>query len=145
MAPVIRLLTGAFAYMDGLIDPPSSLTRMTPESFAAEARDKELWVIPGPDGPVACIVLSPAADHLYLGKLAVAAEYRGRSLARQMIALAERRARALGLPRLRLQSRVELSGNHATFAHMGFRETARTAHPGHDRPTSITFEKPVLP
>ena len=46
-----------------------------------------------------------------------------------------------GKPALELQTRIELTGNHAAFRRMGFVETARTAHPGFDRPTSITFRK----
>jgi hypothetical protein len=47
---------------------------------------------------------------------------------------------ALGLDHLELQTRVELTENHATFRAMGFVETGRTAHPGYDR-TSITFRR----
>ena len=50
---------------------------------------------------------------------------------------------ALHLPVLELQTRVELTENHATFRALGFVEVARTAHPGYDRPTSITFRRPV--
>lgn len=142
MPAVHTLLTGAFAYMQGRIDPPSSLLSMTPDSFAKEARTNELWAILDP-GPVACMVLSPRADHLYLGKLAVAGSHRGRGLARLMLDHAAARARVLGLPRLVLQTRVELTENHATFTRLGFTEIARTAHPGHDGPTSITFARPV--
>jgi hypothetical protein len=40
-------------------------------------------------------------------------------------------------------ARVELTETHATFRALGFTETGRTAHPGFDRPTSITFRRPV--
>ncbi|EAQ04533.1 acetyltransferase, GNAT family protein [Pseudooceanicola batsensis HTCC2597] len=140
LAPVLDLLRRAFAPMDARIDPPSSLTRMTPASLAQEARENELWIIPG---PTACVILTPATDHLYIGKLAVAESARGTGLARRLIGLARDRAAAHGLPTLRLQTRVELSENHATFRRLGFVQTGRTAHPGHDRPTSVTFERPV--
>ncbi|MBR9764045.1 MAG: GNAT family N-acetyltransferase [Rhodobacteraceae bacterium] len=143
MGPVHALLTRAFAYMEGRIDPPSSLGRMPPEVLAREAAENELWILPPAEAPLACMVLSPKPDHLYLGKLAVAEAARGRGLGRQMMDHAEARARALALPRLRLQTRIELSGNHATFRSLGFVEVARTAHPGYDRPTSLTFEKAV--
>ena len=148
MGPVHALLTAAFAYMEGRIDPPSSLSRMTPDTLSEEAARKELWVIPDPaphasPTPQACVILTPQPDHLYIGKLAVAAQARSQGLARQLIELAETRARALGLPRLRLQTRVELVENHATFTRMGFVQTGETAHEGYDRPTSLTFDRPV--
>ena len=52
--------------------------------------------------------------------------------------MAETRARALGLPVLELQTRVELTENHAAFRALGFAQTGATAHPGFDRPTSLT-------
>jgi ribosomal protein S18 acetylase RimI-like enzyme len=89
------------------------------------------------------MLLTPQADTLYLGKLAVAEGARGRGLARVMVDHACARARALGLAHVTLQTRVELVENHATFARLGFVEIARAAHPGYDRPTSITYRRPV--
>jgi predicted GNAT superfamily acetyltransferase len=94
--------------------------------------------------PVACVFLTPRPQALYVGKLAVAATERGRGHARALVTLAEARARSLGLPMLELQTRVELTENHATFRALGFVETGRTAHAGYDRPTSITFRRPVV-
>jgi len=142
MQAIHRLLSTAFAYMEDRIDPPSSLRRMTPSTFAEEARRKELWALLDP-APVACMVLTPRPGHLYLGKLAVAEDQRGRGIARLMLAHADARARALGLPALVLQTRVELTENHAAFTRLGFAETARTAHAGYDRPTSVTFTRTV--
>ena len=142
MGAVHALVTRAFAGMEGRIDPPSSLTRMGPEDFAREAAEAELWALCDPD-PVAVMVLRPRAEELYLGKLAVDPARQGAGLGRRLVEHAAARARALGLPRLVLQTRVELVENHTAFAAMGFRETGRTAHPGYDRPTSVTFARDV--
>lgn len=139
--PVLQLVQDSFAYMDTRIDPPSSMHRLTVEDIRQQAAAGEVWVIGAP--PVACMFLTNKGNFLYLGKLAVAADHRGKGLARQMVALAAARARALDLPAVELQTRVELTENHATFAALGFTETGRTAHPGYDRPTSITFRLPV--
>ncbi len=144
-APVLALIRDAFAGMEGRIDPPSSMHRLTEAALAGMAGSGEVWVLDEPGGPVACMVLTPAPDHLYLGKLAVDARFRGQGLARQMVRLAVSRARERGLPEVRLQTRVELTENHAAFAAMGFRQTGATAHPGFDRPTSLTFARPVPP
>ncbi|MBN8292291.1 GNAT family N-acetyltransferase [Rhodobacter sp. NTK016B] len=139
MKPVHALLTQAFAYMDAVIDPPSSLGRMTIADLAAEARAQELWVLD--PGPVACMILTDKGDTLYLGKLAVAASHRGQGLARVMVDHAVARARALSRPSVTLQTRVELTANQAAFQAMGFAEIGRTAHKGYDRPTSITYRR----
>lgn len=127
--------------MEGRIDPPSSLRNLTPEALTRQAATGEIWVI---GAPVACVFLTPKPGALYLGKLAVAASHRGRGLARQLIELAEERARVLSLPALELETRVELVENQAAFRAMGFEEVGRTAHPGYDRPTSITYRRAVF-
>lgn len=140
---ILTLIRDSFAYMDGRIDPPSSMHRLTPGDIAAQAAEGEVWVIGQP--PLACVYLTVKPGALSIGKLAVARDHRGQGLARRLIDTAETRARALGLPMLELQTRVELTGNQATFRALGFHETARTAHEGYDRPTSITFRRPVAP
>ncbi len=142
---MLALLREAFAFMDGRIDPPSSLRDLTPEVLSAQAEGGEIWIIDETDvGIAACIVLTPKTDALYLGKLAVAAAFRGRGLARRLIEVAEERARERGLPALELQTRVELVENQAAFLAMGFQEVGRTAHPGFDRATSITYRRAVF-
>ena len=138
LAPTLALIRNAFAGMDGVIDPPSSAHRLTLDDL----RDSgALWVIGTP--PHACVVLTPKPPVLYLGKLAVAADRRGTGLARRLVDLAVTQARAMALAAVELQVRVELTGNLAAFAAMGFTEVARTAHPGYDRPTSVTLRRTV--
>ena len=134
---ILTLIRDSFAYMDSVIDPPSSMHRMTLDSLRATADTCEIWTL----GRQACVILTPKQDTLYVGKLCVAPPARGQGLAREMITHAATRAKALDLPSLTLEVRVELTDNHATFKAMGFTEVARTAHHGYARPTSITFQK----
>jgi ribosomal protein S18 acetylase RimI-like enzyme len=143
LAGVLSLLRASFAYMEGRIDPPSSLHRLTFGDVEAQATRAEVWAIEDEGRVVASVFLTPQAHALSLGKLAVAVTHRGRGLARRLVAIAERRAAELGLPSVELQSRVELTENHSAFAAMGFRVTGETTHPGFDRPTSLTFAKPI--
>lgn len=140
-ASILRLIQTEFAAMEGRIDPPSSMHALTPDAIARHAETGEVWVIGTP--AIACVFLTPQADALYVGKLAVAAEHRGQGNARALLDQAAKRARALHLPALTLQTRVELVENHAAFAALGFVETGRSAHPGFDRPTTVNFRKPV--
>ena len=138
---LLHLIRAEFAYMDGRINPPSSVHSLTAGSIAAQAQTGEVWVLGHP--PAACVFLTPKPQALYVGKLAVAASHRRQGLARRLVNLAETRARALHLPALERQTRIELTENQAAFRARGFVEVARTAHPGHDRPTSITFRRAV--
>jgi GNAT superfamily N-acetyltransferase len=140
---VLRLIRAAFADMDGRIDPPSSMHRLTAAEIAVQAETGEVWVIEDLGVPVACVFLTVKPGCLYLGKLAVAQPWRGHGLARRLVEVAGARARAMGLPVLELQARVELAENHAAFRALGFTQTAATAHDGYDRPTALTFCKPI--
>lgn len=137
------LLVTCFSDMDGRIDPPSSLKSMTPASLGAKAGEGTLLTLWQGDTLIGCGFATDAGDVLYLDKLAILPAHRGRGLLRRMVARAEVIARAAGRDALRLSSRVELTENHAAFTALGFVEVARTAHPGYDRPTSITFEKRI--
>ncbi len=141
LAQVLALIRKSFAYMDGRIDPPSSMHRLTLEGLSNQAGTAEVWVLGQP--VAACVMLTPRPDCLYLGKLAVDPGQRGAGLARRLVDLAIARARALALPVLELQVRVELAENHAAFARMGFAKTGETTHAGHERPTSITMRRAV--
>ena len=138
---LLALLHRAFASMEGIIDPPSSLHSLTAKGIAEQAHRAEVWVIGQP--ALGCVFLTPRPDALYLGKLAVDPAHQGHGHARVLIEHAAQRARALGLPALELQTRVELVANHAAFRRMGFIKTAATAHPGYTRPTTLTFRRAV--
>ncbi len=139
LGQVLRLIRQSFAYMDGRVDPPSSMHRLDLAAVNRQAETGEVWAIGDP--VQACVFLTPQDGHLYLGKLAVDEGARGQGLARRLFELAEYRARALGLPEIILQSRVELTDNHAVFAAVGYEKVGETAHAGYDRPTSFTFRK----
>ncbi len=137
------LVQSAFAYMEGRIDPPSSLAQMSAADFAEKAQS-ELLLTAQSEGRLAgaaMVRLDP--DKAYVGKLAVAPDFRGRGLGSRMLAAIEVFAKQRGIPLLELQTRIELIENHARFAAWGFVKVAETAHPGIDRPTSITMQKRV--
>ncbi len=138
---LLGLLQRAFAFMDGRIDPPSSLHRLDAATLAGKARAERCFLA-FRDGRLAgCVFCAPREDCLYVGKLAVEPALQGQGIGRALMARAEAEARALGLPVLELQTRVELAESHAAFAAMGFLKTGETAHAGFDRPTSVTMRK----
>lgn len=140
---LLALLREAFAFMDGRIDPPSSLARMRTDDLRAKARDETLILATLDGALVGCAFAAVRADCVYVGKVAVAQRLRRQGVARALLAEAQALAQAQGRGWLELQTRVELVENHRCFAALGFREVARTAHAGHARPTSITMRKPV--
>ncbi len=134
---VLALIQRVFSEHDGRVDPPSSMYQLTKEDVIRQARNGEIWVL----GQEACVFLTPQPEGLYIGKLAVAPEARGKGYARVLMGHAEERARALERPQLTLQTRVELAENHAVFQSLGFVKLSEVAHPGFDHPTSVRFAK----
>lgn len=138
---LLELILRSFAYMDGLIDPPSSALRLTPQTLQARARREKLLLAYRGGQLAGCLFIADRGDHLYLGKLAVDPALQSQGLGRRFVEAAEALGRAAGKNALELETRVELHGNHAAFARLGFQEVTRNAHPGFDRSTSITMRK----
>ncbi|MFN3830706.1 MAG: GNAT family N-acetyltransferase [Allorhizobium sp.] len=138
---LLALIMSSFAYMDGVINPPSSAHRLTLASLRDKARD-EIGLIAEVDGELlGCAFLRPEPDFLYVGKLAVSPRAQGTGIGRRFLAEAELIARDLGKPALRLETRIELTGNHRRFGAWGFIRTAEKSHAGHDRITFIEMQK----
>lgn len=140
---LVDLIRDSFAYMDTRIDPPSSLKKMGIEEFKAKAVEETLIVAEEDRKIVGCAFAALREDCVYVGKVAVAHSARGKGVARAMLAAAEALARRHGRHFLELQTRVELVENHTTFAALGFKKFAESAHPGYNRPTSITMRRQV--
>ncbi len=140
-AVVAALTRRAFAAQTVLTDPPPSALRVTEADLAAH-----LVMGGGAVAEVAGELAGSAlwtkrAGALYLGRLAVAPQWRGQGIAKALVADAERAARAMGLTRIDLSTRLVLIDNRRLFAACGFAETTREAHPGYAEPTFVHMEK----
>lgn len=140
-AELLDLILVSFAYMEGRIDPPSSASRLTVESLVEKAEAEIAYAIENKGRLTGCIFLRPETDCLYVGKLAVLPSAQGKGIGRHLLEIAEETARELGLQALRLETRIELVGNHSTFAAWGFEKTAEKSHPGFTRVTFIEMKK----
>jgi ribosomal protein S18 acetylase RimI-like enzyme len=138
---LLALILSSFASMDGVIDPPSSAHGLTPEKLAQKAETEIGFAVLRDQKLVGCMFCRPEPGFLYLGKLAVSPDCQGKGIGRMLLTAAEDLAREMRLPALRLETRIELTGNHRTFARWGFEKTAENSHPGFDRTTSIEMQK----
>jgi len=138
---LLDLILASFAYMNGRIDPPSSALALTPQSLREKARNEIAYVALDGDKIAGCVFCRAEPDSLYIGKLAVLPTAQRKGICRRLLTYAEADARERGLAVLRLETRIELTENHATFAALGFAKTAENRHPGFDRTTSIEMQK----
>jgi GNAT superfamily N-acetyltransferase len=142
-AALLALIQGAFSSMRGVIDPPSSADRLTIGSLVEKIGNENLILAEADGALVGCAFADARAGHLYLGKIAVAPGFQNKGIGRAILVRAIELARDLRFPELRLETRIELAGNHRTFEAWGFVRIAETAHPGFTRPTSVTYSLPV--
>lgn len=136
-----RLVTDAYAYMDGRIDPPSSATRMSVEDYAQKAREEWLLTCFEGDELLACAFVMPQGDAAYIGKVAVRGDRQGQGLFRQCYGTIEQTVRDLGFKAIELKVRVELTEVRAVYERLGFGWLANNRHDGYERTTNITMRK----
>ena len=142
-AELLNLLHHAFAYMEGRIDPPSSLHRLNGEALQRKIAEEDLFIAVDGGRLIGCVFAKINIDHIYLGKLAVHQDYRGKGLCRQLIAEVEQLTRQCKLPGVELETRVELTENHRLFEYLGFVKVAENSHEGYYQPTSYRYLKKV--
>lgn len=141
---LLELICGAFAYMDGVIDPPSSAHGLTLQTLREKANDELCYIAyDGKEALLGCIFCKTEPATLYIGKLAVSPQAQGKGIGAALCAVAEKTAQELGLKALRLQTRIELVGNHTKFGRWGFVKTAERSHAGYERITYIEMQKQV--
>ena len=138
-----RLIVDTFAYMSARINPPSSALSLTPQSIQEAAENHVILTASDNRKLIACCFLQTIEDAIYIGKLAVEAEYQGNGIARRFVQAAQKLAIANGLKKLTLQVRVELRENQTVFERLGFNKTGTSQHPGFTYPTSITMTKVI--
>lgn len=139
---LLAIIMSSFAYMDGVIDPPSSAHRLTLDNLSEKARAEIAFVAVDEGELLGCLFCRPEPPAcLYVGKLCVSPQAQGKGIGKMLLQRSEALARELALPALRLETRIELITNRARFAAWGFVKTAENAHAGYDRTTSIEMTK----
>lgn len=138
---LLALIRRAFAYMDGVIDPPSSAHLLTADGLGEKAKWETGFLAVENGRIVGCVFALERERDCYVGKLAVEPQLQRRGIGTRLMQAVEDLARQRGKDSIELETRIELTANHAAFARLGFREIGRTAHAGYDRPTSITMRK----
>lgn len=144
-AAAAALIRAAFDAQSVTTDPPPSAVRETAATVAASLAQQGQGGIAAWQGEAmtGCVLWQVQPHGLYLGRLAVHPDHRGRGIAQALVGAVETQARLLGLPRVVLSTRLVLADNRRLFARCGFVETECHAHPGYDRPTFVDMQKTV--
>jgi N-acetylglutamate synthase-like GNAT family acetyltransferase len=103
------------------------------DDYAALIADRRVHVLEERGEIMGLVVLIPEARAMLLDNVAVHPRAQGRGFGIRLIAFAEQRARAAGLPALRLYTQDIMTENLALYARLGFVETHRGEELGLNR------------
>ncbi|MSO66187.1 MAG: N-acetyltransferase [Alphaproteobacteria bacterium] len=105
------------------------LIGVEPQPMAADwshlLTQHEVWMVAGPDGPAASLVLIVEPDCLYVWSVAVAPGHQHRGLGRRLMAFAEDRASVHARRTVRLFTHERMTRNIALYTCLGYVETHR--------------------
>ncbi len=146
---LVAILKDAFAFQDGIVNPPSSVTRVDvaelqwrfDRDIVLVARDME-----NEGAIIGQVWIEQTADDAYLYKLSVDKNSHGRGIGRALVnAALEHVARHSTISKARLNVRKELDGNIAFFTRCGFAITGNGTHDGFDQPTFYIMTRDIPP
>jgi ribosomal protein S18 acetylase RimI-like enzyme len=140
-ALLLDLMRRAFGAYRGVLQPESSVFVETEAAIAAKLAQGGGFIAERGGHPVGCVIAEAKGERGYLGRLAVLPEARRAGIARRLMLAGEAFLRMRGLAAAEINVRIALAGNIALFAALGYRETARRAHPGWPQPTYLVMEK----
>ncbi|MDZ5662721.1 GNAT family N-acetyltransferase [Nocardioides sp. S-58] len=108
--------------------------------YAGAVEGSEAWVATVDGEVVGFLILVPEPDTMLLENVAVPPDHHGRGHGRRLLDLAESRALAHGLHRIRLYTHETMLENQRLYTRLGYTETHRTTEHGFTR---VFYEKPL--
>ncbi|MFF4834263.1 GNAT family N-acetyltransferase [Streptomyces sp. NPDC001315] len=88
---------------------------------------------PGTGRVIGLVVLEAYEDHLFLDSIAVHPDAHGEGVGRRLLAFVEARARALGLPEIRLYTNAMMWENQKIYPKFGYEVVERRVDGPYDR------------
>ena len=101
--------------------------------YAAAVASGNTWVAEREDAVVGLLVAYPRPDHTLLENVAVQPQRHGMGIGRQLMQLAEEKARDWGTSEIRLYTNVVMTENLTLYGRLGYRETHRAVENGFER------------
>jgi ribosomal protein S18 acetylase RimI-like enzyme len=117
--------------------PPIPVT----EDYRPHIAAGGVWLLESEGRLAGVIVLEKEPGHLMIFSVAVSPRFQGRGFGIRLLRWAEDRARAAGLPEVRLYTNARMEKNIALYGAFGFVETGRRANPSRPGWTLVDMAK----
>lgn len=142
-ALVHRLTQQAFEEYRGQLEPPSSAHDETEAVVvAALVGGGALLAFIG-DTAVGAARFVAEGEHLYIGRIAVPPNWRGKGIAMALMSALEQQARELGLPAIELGVRESLPSNVRLYEKLNYTVLRREQHPRNRDFISLRMRKEI--
>ncbi|KJE36579.1 hypothetical protein UF64_02490 [Thalassospira sp. HJ] len=143
---LVEILLAAFAFQDGIVDPPSSAKSVSVSELQWRFARDTLFVARDAMGNViGQIWIEDVGKDAYLYKLSVDPALMGSGTGKALVEAACAFARDRGKQNMRLHVRIELEDNIAFFKSRGFEIAGEGVHEGYDRTTFWKMARNLLP
>jgi ribosomal protein S18 acetylase RimI-like enzyme len=142
---ILAVLIAAFDQYRQQLDPPSGVFEETPDDIQEKMSHGGGIVACDGQHIVGVVLYQPHADYMYLGRLGVLPEYRGRQIATRLITQVEHLAHERNLPCVRLNVRIGLTANQKFFQGLGYTITDYCRHENYIDFTYVAMEKKLTP
>ena len=113
-------------------------------TIAQKAECEQLLQVWAKNLLVGCVIHRNRPGSVYLGTLTIEPGYQGRGIVRQLVAAFERTVFEALRNVIELDTRIQLTENHAVFYPLGFEKISEHAYAGYDQPTFITMQKRLI-
>lgn len=142
-AAVVReLMLAAFREYEAVLTVPSSALTETVDDTAAHIAQGGAVLANCDDRLVGSGRFEMREDHVYIGRLSVLPEFRGRGIGALMMTALEQRGAALGAPEARIGVRTLLPRNIQLYERLGYVVTDTYKHPRGDE-IIVDMAKPL--
>ena len=142
-ARIHSLTARAFAQYKETLLPPSSVFKETIDTIHTKLTNGGGFIARINEQDAGSVLYEPHEDHLYLGRLAVLPDYRGKGIAHALINTVEDHARQYHFPTVQLGVRLVLEGNRQLFSSLGYEIVGYGTHDGFSEPTYVNMAKSI--
>jgi predicted N-acetyltransferase YhbS len=138
---ILAAIKAAHAEYVGLFDPPTSEEQRTVEKIKKELQEATAVVADHNHTIIGSVFFRCRDDGLHLNRLSVLPDWRGQEIGRQLLEIVEGKTAEMGLKKVTLSIRVNLSENEVYFQKLGYEFAAYGSHEGYTEPTYMLLAK----